>query len=72
MAGEWLDKIKDFAKGNPDKADSAIDKVEDLIDQRTGGRYADQSGTKRFVRAAASVSAGPLTLRPLCCSRRVE
>ena len=42
MAGEWLDKIKDFAKGNPDKADSAIEKVEDLIDQRTGGRYADQ------------------------------
>ena len=42
MAGEWLDKIKDFAKGNPDQADSAIEKVEDLIDQRTGGRYADQ------------------------------
>lgn len=42
MAGGWLDKIKDLAKGNPQQADSAIDKVEDLIDKQTGGKYADQ------------------------------
>ena len=42
MAGGWLDKIKDLAKGNPTQADSAIDKVEDLIDKQTGGKYADQ------------------------------
>ncbi len=42
MAGGWLDKIKDLAKGNPTQTDSAIDKVEDLIDKQTGGKYADQ------------------------------
>jgi hypothetical protein len=42
MAGGWMDKIKDLAKGNPQQAESAIDRVEDLIDERTGGKYADQ------------------------------
>ena len=42
MAGGWLDKIKDLAKGNPQQAESAIDKVEDLIGKQTGGKYADQ------------------------------
>ena len=42
MAGGWLDKIKDFAKGNPRQADAAIEKVEDIIDKQTGGKYADQ------------------------------
>ena len=41
MAG-WMDKAKDYIKGNPDQAGSAIEKVEDLIDQRTGGKYSDQ------------------------------
>lgn len=41
MAG-WMDKMKDYVKGNPDQAGSAIDKVEDLIDQRTGGKFADK------------------------------
>jgi hypothetical protein len=42
MAGGWLDKLKDFAKGNPQQADTAIEKVEDLIDKQTGGKYADR------------------------------
>ena len=42
MAGGWLDKIKDYVKGNPQQADSAIEKVEDVIDQRTGGKYSEQ------------------------------
>src|SRR6476620_1972462 len=42
MAGGWLDTIKDYVKGNPEQAGSAIEKVEDLIDQRTGGKYADK------------------------------
>jgi hypothetical protein len=42
MAGSWMDKIKDFAKGNPQQADTAIEKVEDLIDKRTGGKYEGQ------------------------------
>ncbi len=41
MAG-WIDKMKDYVKGNPQHADSAIEKVEDLVDDRTGGTYADQ------------------------------
>ena len=42
MAGGWMDKMKDYVKGNPDQAGSAIKKVEDLIDQKTGGKYADK------------------------------
>ncbi len=42
MAGGWMDKMKDYVKGNPDQAGSAIEKVEDLIDKRTGGKYADK------------------------------
>jgi hypothetical protein len=42
MAGGWLDKIKNLAKGNPQQADSAIEKVEDIIDKQTGGKYAEQ------------------------------
>ena len=41
MAG-WMDKAKDYIKGNPEQAGSAIDKVEKLIDQRTGGKHADK------------------------------
>ena len=42
MAGSWLDKAKDFVKGNPQQADSALDKVEDILDKQTGGKYSDQ------------------------------
>jgi hypothetical protein len=42
MAGGWLDKIKDFAKGNPQQAETAIDKVEEVLDEKTGGKYAEQ------------------------------
>jgi len=42
MAGGWMDKVRDYVKGNPEQAGSAIEKVEDLIDQRTGGKYADK------------------------------
>lgn len=34
-----LNKAKDYARDNPEHARSAIDKVEDIIDQRTGGKY---------------------------------
>ncbi|KQZ90536.1 hypothetical protein ASD62_15860 [Phycicoccus sp. Root563] len=37
-----MDKAKDYIKGNPEQAGSAIEKVEGLIDQRTGGKYADK------------------------------
>ena len=39
--GEYVEKAKDHARDNPEQARSAIDKVEDLIDDRTGGRFSD-------------------------------
>jgi hypothetical protein len=41
MAGGFMDKVKDFVKGNPEQASGAIEKVEDLIDQRTGGKHSE-------------------------------
>ncbi len=38
----WIDKAKDFIKGHPDQAKGAVEKAEDLINERTGGGYADQ------------------------------
>ena len=37
--GELADKARDMARDNPEHARSAIDKVEDAISQRTGGRF---------------------------------
>ncbi|OYO02225.1 hypothetical protein CGZ96_02445 [Enemella evansiae] len=37
-----FDKAKDFASNNPDKADSAVDKAGDMLDQKTGGKYSSQ------------------------------
>ena len=42
MAQGWLDKVKDIVKGNPQHADSAIEKVEDVIDKQTVVKYSDQ------------------------------
>ena len=38
----WIDKAKDFIKGNPDKARDALEKAENMVDERTGGKYAEQ------------------------------
>ena len=38
----WIDKAKDFIKGNPDKARDALEKAEDVVNERTGGKYAEQ------------------------------
>jgi hypothetical protein len=37
-----LDKIKGLLGQHSDQAKSAVDKVGDAIDQKTGGKYADQ------------------------------
>jgi outer membrane biosynthesis protein TonB len=42
MAGGWLEKVKDFVKGNPQQAETAIDKVEEALDERTGSKYSEQ------------------------------
>jgi hypothetical protein len=39
MAG-FLDKVKDFIKKDPSKADQAIEKVGDFVDNKTEGKYA--------------------------------
>ena len=35
-----FDKARDFARGNPDKVEAALDKAGDAFDQRTGGKHA--------------------------------
>jgi hypothetical protein len=35
-----LNKAKDWLRKNPDKANTAIEKVGDLVDKRTQGKYA--------------------------------
>lgn len=37
----WIDKAKDFIKGHPEQAKDALQKAEDLINERTGGKYAE-------------------------------
>lgn len=37
-----LDKVKGMLKGREDKASQAVDKAGDLIDEKTGGKYASQ------------------------------
>lgn len=39
---DLINKAKSWASGNPDKARSAIDKVEDIVDSKTGGKYRDK------------------------------
>lgn len=37
-----FDKVKNFASKNPDKVGQGVDKVGDMIDERTGGKHADK------------------------------
>ncbi len=39
---EILDEAKKLAGEHPDQAKSALDKAEGLLDERTGGKFADQ------------------------------
>ena len=39
---DWIEKAKDFVKGHPEQAKQGLDKVEDLLNERTGGKYADR------------------------------
>ena len=39
--GAAVDKLEDLARNNPDQARSAIDKVQDVINDRTGGKFSD-------------------------------
>ena len=37
-----FDKIKDLADGHADQVEDAIDKVADVVDDKTGGKYSEQ------------------------------
>lgn len=36
----FIQKAKDYAKANPQKFDQAVETVGDLVDKKTGGKYA--------------------------------
>lgn len=38
----FLDKAKDLLGQHAEKVEGAIDKVADVVDEKTGGKYADQ------------------------------
>ncbi|GGC53880.1 antitoxin [Hoyosella rhizosphaerae] len=40
--GDMMNKAKGLAQKSPDKVRAAVDKAEDTIDQKTGGKYGDQ------------------------------
>jgi hypothetical protein len=40
----FLDKARKLAEEHADKVGSAIDKVADVVDDKTGGKYAEQIG----------------------------
>ena len=40
-----LDKAKSLLSQNKDKANDAVDKVGDMVDDKTGGKYADKVDT---------------------------
>ncbi len=39
--GGLFDKVKDFINGNPEKAQQGLDKLGDVINQKTGGKYSE-------------------------------
>ena len=39
---ELAQKAKDFARQHPDKAEQGLDKLGDIADQQTGGKYSSQ------------------------------
>jgi antitoxin protein of toxin-antitoxin system len=40
--GDFVDKAKDLAGQHPDQVDQGVDKLGDAVDQRTGGKHAEQ------------------------------
>ncbi|GAB3581102.1 antitoxin [Calidifontibacter terrae] len=37
-----ISKAKDFARKNPDKVRQGVDKAETIVNEKTGGKFADQ------------------------------
>jgi hypothetical protein len=52
-----VDKVKEMLGGHTDKAKDAVDKAGDMVDDKTGGKYADkvdmaQDKAKDFIEGA--------------------
>lgn len=43
--GDFVDKAKDLATEHDDKIDAAAEKLGDLVDDKTGGKYSDKIDT---------------------------
>ncbi|MEO7754442.1 MAG: Rv0909 family putative TA system antitoxin [Terracoccus sp.] len=41
---DWINKAKDFVTGHPEQAKDGLGKAADFINDKTGGKYADQVG----------------------------
>ena len=39
---DFMDKAKDFVKKHDKQVDQGMEKAGDMVDKRTGGKYADQ------------------------------
>lgn len=57
-AGELKDKASELIKGHEDQVDDAIDNAGDVVDDKTGGQYAEQVDTAQ---AKAKEAADGLT-----------
>ena len=56
----FLDKVKDLVSKNADKVDTAIDKVGDVVDKKTQGKYTSQvDKVQEAAKKAARDQAGP-------------
>jgi hypothetical protein len=40
--GELVNKAKNMASEHPDQVATGVDKLEELVDKKTGGQYSDQ------------------------------
>lgn len=40
--GEWIEKLKDLARGHPRQADEMLRRAEQFANERTGNKYGEQ------------------------------
>ncbi|MFF8929336.1 antitoxin [Streptomyces longwoodensis] len=60
--GDMANKAKEMAKGHPDQADKGVDRVERIVDERTGDKY-DAQTDKAADAARRSYGSGDATDR---------
>jgi 4-alpha-glucanotransferase len=45
QAKDLADKAQELAKDNPEQVQTAVDRIGDMVDKATGGRFGDQVDT---------------------------